>query len=145
MIKRKKRLKKRSDRPIPKLKREAWAIFSRYIRLRDCLKTTGLPNMGACLTCGTIHDFKNLQAGHFRHASNNTYFDEKNVHAQDARCNKWLHGCLDLYASHILNMYGQETLDDLIRRSHIPHQFTEHELKMIATKYSMKIEKLCDQ
>lgn len=64
-------------------KKKAWDAFSRYIRTRDCLKSTGDRNRGACVTCGRVFDFKKLQAGHFIPGRvNSILFDEQCVHAQ---------------------------------------------------------------
>ena len=46
-------------------KNAAWKEFSRYIRLRDCIKTTGDTDAGICITCGKLIPYGNSQAGHF--------------------------------------------------------------------------------
>jgi hypothetical protein len=58
-------------------------VFSQFIRLRDCLKTTGGLENGFCYTCGRLYPFKSLQAGHWipgRGGGN--VLDERGCHAQ---------------------------------------------------------------
>ena len=66
----------------------AWKSFSRYIRLRDCLRFTGDPDNGRCITCGRDYPFKKLQAGHFIQGRGNAVlFDERIVYSQCLGCN----------------------------------------------------------
>ena len=93
---------------ISSLKKKAWDLFSRYIRLRDCLKTTGCTSFGLCVTCGKRYHFKLLQAGHFipgRHNAN--LFSEKGTHAQCYNCNINLRGNTLEYRRKIIEMYGE--------------------------------------
>ena len=53
------------ERTHKQLSKKAWDAFSLFIRLRDCLKTTGAKEYGVCFTCGRKYAFKALQAGHF--------------------------------------------------------------------------------
>lgn len=58
-------------------------VFSRYIRLRDCM-----PNgYFRCISCGQIKPFEQADCGHFhsrRHMA--TRFDEDNAHAECRHC-----------------------------------------------------------
>lgn len=68
---------------LKKVKAKAWTAFSLYIRTRDCLKATGTPNLGICVTCGKQCDIKQLQAGHFIGGrTNSVLFVEDNCFAQ---------------------------------------------------------------
>ena len=78
---------------ISSVKKRVWAVFSKFIRMRDCLKTTGCKDWGLCITCGKRYHIKLLQAGHFisgRHNAN--LFLEKGTHAQCYNCNINLRG-----------------------------------------------------
>ena len=92
------RLKKRGAKT---LHEKAWDVFSKWIRNRD----------KQCVTCGSK---PTLQAGHFHHGVLD--FDEININAQCARCNKWLHGNLSQYAVYLINKYGQEAFNQLDAR-----------------------------
>jgi len=82
--------KKRKRVTITSLKEKLWVLFSRYIRRRDCLITTGSTEYGECITCDGTFEFDQLQAGHFisgRHNAN--LFSERGVHAQCIKCNRY--------------------------------------------------------
>lgn len=71
-----------------KLKKKAWDSFSKYIRTRDCLRFSGSPDFGKCITCSRPYEFKKLQAGHFiQGRSNSVLFDERMVYSQCLGCN----------------------------------------------------------
>lgn len=114
----KKPINKASKKPSKYLKEKTWTLFSRWIRRRDCLKTTGDEFKGLCYTCGACKDFMDLQAGHFRHGhSKMSYFDERNVHAQCNKCNLYLSGNLSIYSANLVRDYGPQILDELIALS----------------------------
>ena len=56
------RIKEKSNSRLPRkvkqpskatIKRRTWEVFSKFIRIRDCLNSTGCPDWGLCITCGT--------------------------------------------------------------------------------------------
>jgi len=90
-----------------------WKYFSRYIRTRDCIATTGTLNRGRCITCGQVFDFKDLQAGHAipgRH--NSILYDEELVNAQCKFCNGYGGGRYAEYASWFVRKYGIDRWDE---------------------------------
>ena len=92
---------------VSSVKKKVWEVFSRYIRTRDCLRTTGCSSFGLCITCGKRYHFKLLQAGHFiagRHNAN--LFSERGTHAQCYNCNINLRGNTLEYRRKIIEMYG---------------------------------------
>lgn len=108
-----------------RLKDRAWKVFSLWIRARD----------GKCVTCG---ERSNLQAGHFFH--NVLDFDEENVNAQCARCNKWLHGNLAVYANYLLNKLGQERFEALNLRHYKAiggEKRSEKDFELLIKKYEV--------
>ena len=98
-------MRRRSKNRIPTLRREAWRLFSEYIRERD---------HNVCFTCGGYAD----QAGHFIHARNSVYFDPRNVHAQCKFCNIFKNGNLIEYTAKMIDVYGREVVDELRRKKH---------------------------
>lgn len=42
-------------------KKKTWKVFSEYIRLRDCLETTGREDMGKCCKSRSIRSPKKLK------------------------------------------------------------------------------------
>lgn len=71
-----------------KAKEAAWDSFSKYIRTRDCIRFSGDPTWGKCVTCNRPYEFKQLQAGHFIQGRGNAVlFDERLVYSQCGGCN----------------------------------------------------------
>ena len=125
------------------LKKKVWAVFSIYIRLRDCLKTTGSPDYGKCITCNNVYSFSNLQAGHFIPGRHPAYlFCEKGVNAQCARCNKWLEGNTLEYRRKIIEMYGEGADEVLEQQAKQTKKFTIEELQGLLREYREKIKEL---
>ena len=124
-------------------KREAWAVFSRYIRLRDCLETTGSPDWGECITCDNQFEFKNLDAGHFipgRH--NGNLFSERGVHAQCRSCNRFGNGRQLEYRRQIIKLYGEGADEELEKEAGETKRYTVADLEAIKTHYQDKIKQL---
>ena len=125
------------------LKKEAWNLFSQYIRLRDCLRTTGCSSFGLCITCGKRYHFKLLQAGHFipgRHNAN--LFNEKGCHAQCYNCNINLKGNTLEYRRQIIRLYGAGADEQLEAEDKIVKDLRAGELRELITHYKQEIEKL---
>ena len=111
-------------------KKKCWKVFSEYIRLRDCLLTTGLPDYGKCITCLKTVPRKLLQAGHFipgRHNAN--LFSEKGTHAQCYNCNINLRGNTLEYRRKIIEMYGEYMDEALEEQAREIKKFTILDLK----------------
>jgi len=128
---------------ISSLKKKVWVEFSRYIRLRDCLKTTGCASFGLCITCGKRYHFKLLQAGHFipgRHNAN--LFSEKGTHAQCYNCNINLRGNTLEYRRKIIEMYGEGYDEILEEEARQIRKFTPSELEELMAYYQEKNREL---
>lgn len=132
--------KKNTKLSVTKEKQKAWTVFSQYIRLRDCLETTGTLHMGKCCTCGKIISYKESQAGHFIPGRGGAIlFLENNVHLQCAGCNIYRHGNVVEYLEFMRNKYGQEVLNELIAKRHETHRWKVCELQEIREKYQQKV------
>lgn len=128
-----------------KLKKDAWAWFSKYIRLRDCLKTTGTKEWGFCITCSRRFHFKELQAGHFVDGrGNGVLFQEDGVHAQCMQCNYFKSGNKDVYTPKMVEMYGLARVEELQAEKRIIKSFTNDELQEISDKYELAYKKLME-
>ena len=125
------------------IKRRAWDAFSKFIRTRDCLFTTGTIERGRCITCGEEFPFKSLQAGHFipgRHNAN--LFSEKGTHAQCRACNIWNHGKPLEYRRAIIDLYGKGYDEVLEREAKEIKKYTPQDLTNLIECYKMKVERL---
>jgi hypothetical protein len=109
---------KPKDRPksFPRLKKDAWDAFSKWIRQRDADESGHCK----CCTCGSIRDWKGMDAGHFvSRLYENTLFDPQNVHAQCKGCNMPPHnGRPIVYAAFLDAKYGQGTAMQIQARAH---------------------------
>lgn len=102
--------------PYYKIKRQptgskatAWKWFSKYIRLRDALATTGTPDYAKCITCNAILPIKNMQAGHMiPRRTGGILFDESMVFAQCKDCNETGNGERQKYKQIMVERNGLE-------------------------------------
>jgi len=139
-------IKKPKHKSMAKLKKQVWDIFSQYIRMRDCLKTTGCLSWGLCITCGKRYHIKLLQAGHFipgRHNAN--LFSEYGTHAQCYNCNINLKGNTLEYRRRILSLYGTGYDEILEEQDKEIKKFTITELEEMKETYKEKIKELLKQ
>lgn len=132
------------SKSISRLKKDVWNIFSKYIRLRDAMRTTGEPYSVRCITCNERKDTVNVDAGHF-YSRAYTYllFDEHNVHAQCKRCNMPPHsGEQYLYSKKIQELYGNSELERLTREKQYLKKYKKEELFNLLLDYRARIRKL---
>ena len=128
---------------VAQLKKQVWPIFSQYVRMRDCLETTGCPSFGLCITCSKRYHFKLLQAGHFipgRHNAN--LFSERGTHAQCYNCNINLRGNTLEYRRQIIRLYGEGADTELEREAQEIRKFTVDELIELKAYYTQKVKEL---
>ena len=117
-----------------KLFDKAWALCSKYIRIRD---------KGQCFTCPKRGEISEMQAGHFIHGkSTPIYFNEFNVNCQCVHCNYYLGGNRDIYLRNIQKKYGIKKGDELLRLRDQTHYYSVVELKGIIEKYKEKLKRL---
>jgi hypothetical protein len=94
-----------------------------------------------CFTCEKIMPWKESQAGHWikrGHAS--VRWDERNVKPQCPRCNLWLNGAQDAFAVALLNEYGPDTLEELMRLKHTAKRWRIPELRELLEQYTEATE-----
>lgn len=117
---------------ISKEKKKAWNLFSDFIRTRDCLRTTGLPDYGKCFTCDKTVPKTLLQAGHFvpgRHNAN--LFSERGTQAQCYNCNINLKGNTLEYRRRIIALYGEGADEGIEAEARKTKKFTIQELEQL--------------
>ena len=126
---------------LSKAKAKCWKYFSIYIRTRDCLKTTGDPEYGICVTCHKRFHFKQLQAGHYVQGRNNAVlFHEDLVHAQCAPCNLWKGGNLTAYALYMFNTYGEKKMAEFELLRHKTVKRTLFDYSLMTEDFKKKTE-----
>jgi len=132
------------------LKKEAWRVFSIYIRTRDCLKTTGTTERGTCITCNEMKLFKQLQAGHFVGGRGNAVlFHEEIVNAQCGYCNRkppmGLGGNYAQYTLVMIDRHGREKTEEFLNLRHSTKKYSPVDLTEVIETYKRKTQALLDK
>ena len=136
--------RKTKQKGIKELKADVWKVFSRYIRVRDCLRTTGTPGHGKCISCGEQKPINQSDAGHFVNRwYGSTFFDERNVHLQCKRCNTMNEQLR--YRRAIIKLYGEGIDIELEDKATEEKHFSVEELQGLLKYYREKLkEKLTE-
>lgn len=125
---------------------KAWEAFSKFIRLRDALKTTGDPDFLICITCKRRWKTNGrycAQAGHFVAGRNNSLLiDEKFVNGQCPICNVHLRGNIVLYEREMIKRYGKKAVEEVKDRSLETVQMKNYQWKEIEDEYKQKYKEL---
>lgn len=130
----KQRLRSKS---VKTLKRKLDDLFSLFVRLRD---------KGICYTCGIQKDPKDMDAGHYiKRQHNSLRFDERNVHAQCKKCNRFMGGNMSEYAVRLQRDYGQGILEEFSAKKQQIKVFTTTELEGLITHYKNEIWEIIKQ
>jgi len=113
-------------------------VFHRYIRLRD----TDEDGWGECITCNKRLHFSEGQAGHFigrQHLA--TRYDERNVHAQCRKCNRFEYGRQYEYSIAL----GKKLSNKLLQKSRGVLKLTDPEWQEIYDTYKTKLDEIKKQ
>jgi hypothetical protein len=141
-----KRKPAKAKTPHKKAKDAAWTAFSRYIRLRDAIRTTGSTEFCVCVTCGkTKPTFGKgcIHSGHWlggRKGKN--LFSELGVNGQCAGCNLFGAGMQVAYTAWMTEHHGHEIMDAIVLQANTPYKYTVDELVAIRAEYEAKAEEL---
>lgn len=134
---------------LSKAKKKTWVAFSKFIRTRDCLRTTGCASFGLCISCGKRYHFKLLQAGHFipgRYNAN--LFYEQGCHAQCYNCNINLKGNTLDYRDALIKLYGEYVINEIRENNKLKVKFIVADLLEMESEYIARTKNLegkCDQ
>lgn len=137
--------------PRKRAKALAWSSFSRIIRLRDAILTTGTMEYVKCCTCGKVikaFGAKNMgesgaDAGHWpkldgRH--DNVLFVLNGIHAQCVGCNQYGHGKPDEYDRFMDRTYPPEMIEEIRSWNEKTVDLSESDLREIH-KFCRALEK----
>lgn len=132
---------KKSDKK--KAKEKAWSAFSNYIRTRDCIRFTGDPDNGVCVTCKTHYPFKKLQAGHFIDGrGNSVLFDERIVYSQCYGCNVGNGGAYVEYFVFMEQEWGREKIDEFRSLKHDTKIYKVYDFQELEETFKQKTQEL---
>ena len=114
------------------------AIFSKYIRFKNA------PNgYCRCITCGVVQPPEDVDAGHYISRGVKVLrFDERNVHPQCRRCNRYGEGVKDEYALALIRLYGPDILEVLNKEKQSFKIYTDLELKEMRKEYRKLLKEL---
>ena len=104
----------KSPKTVVTSKEKAWAAFSEYVRVKECLESTGLAFVGVCFTCQRRFHISMLDAGHcFGGRRNARLFDIMCVRAQCRTwCNRMRHGEPEKFKKRLAEIYGEEWVEN---------------------------------
>ncbi len=127
-------------------KKKAWDEFSKFIRLRDALATTGDPLFLICCTCQKKYPAFGkdcAQAGHYLPGRKNSFlFDERGVHGQCYNCNINLKGNTILYRQFMIKKYNEKTVEAFEELFFRVKQYKPYELEELFEKYKQKVKEM---
>jgi len=126
---------------MPKKTQKYWKnkidkVFHEYIRRRDADNNTGNCE---CVSCGKTIHFSDSDAGHFISRKYLiTRYDERNVHAQCRRCNRFEYGRQFEYSIAL----GQELSKELLQTSRSMVKYTDADWQEIFEEFKNKLNEI---
>lgn len=115
------------------------AVYSHYIRLKDADKY----GVAKCVSCGVLARWERLQNGHYCARGNyNTRWMDMNCHVQCVGCNIFKKGNYPEYTAFMIEKYGADALQDLIKESKKVVKIETAELLDQIQKYKEIVDKL---
>ncbi len=142
--------KKRTEKKLllTPIKKDAWKWFSKFIRLRDALLTTGTKDMVKCFTCDALVSAWSrggAQAGHFLDGRGNAVlFDEDLVHAQCLQCNFYRHGFKESYEPKMIALYGKDRVEGFRVQKREIKRYTAEDYEKIRDYYKEEFENMLE-
>jgi hypothetical protein len=128
-----KSLKKKKPKSIGKLKKEAWRLFSIYIRKKH------MDRFGfcRCYTCDGVYPWNEIQAGHgIGGRTNSVLFDEEIVKPQCVSCNIFRLGNYTIFTTKLIKQHGMEWWERKLFNSRLVIKYTRSDIQEIINKYS---------
>lgn len=125
---------KKKSKSIKRLKKEADAVFSKFIRIRD---------KGQCFTCPTKGRIEDMQCGHYVSRSRlTTRYDEENCHCQCVACNVFKNGNMVAYSVNLMKLHGKDIIEELHLRSQVLRKFSRKDYEGLIAYYKNQINLL---
>lgn len=114
-------------------------VFSRYIRLRDCM-----PNgYFRCISCGQIKPFEQADCGHYINRQHmGTRYHEVNCNAQCRKCNRFMEGNMQGYRQGLVAKYGERRVLVLESMKSQTRKYSDFELTELSKYYKALGDKL---
>ncbi len=126
--------------------KKLWPLFSKYIRLRDAIRTTNTKDWLRCCTCDKPYKAFGVgcaQAGHYIPGRRNSLlFEERNAHGQCYTCNVTLKGRPIEYRKFMEREYGWDIITELEAKMYITIQFKRTDIEDMIEEYKHKVKLL---
>jgi len=108
------------------------------------LKAANENGLVQCVTCSKWAHWKDMQGGHFiSRGSKRWKLVEENVHTQCPGCNGFgmKYGNAEaVYTAYMIDMYGRDFVDEMLRTKGEPKKFTWAEVEEIDAEFSALIK-----
>ena len=135
--------KKKKPKKLTSLKDDAWALFSKIIRLRGSDEN----GFNTCVTCGVRKHWKKLQAGHFIDGRRGAVlFDPNGVWPQCFKCNFKSHGCLAgnkvKYTLWMQAKFGEDFVKEMVAKSHEQVIYTREDYAHMIRMFQDTLERM---
>ena len=125
---------------------KTWQAFSKYVRTRDCLNSTGNPNEGVCFTCGARLSYSKLQAGHIVSRTwGKAMYNPNVVFSQCTYCNHTREGAHVMGFFKLMEKYGLDKATEICMDAMGNHPYSIDELVNIEIKCLAWVERKRDE
>lgn len=125
---------KRSPKNAAKATACTW--YSKYIRMRDAIETTGTTTEAVCATCGKRMPIAQMDASHFVPGrTNGVLFDERNALAACRPCNRWRQGVWPLMEKALIAKYDRDIVERLKNLYGFNPPMEENDYREIAARF----------
>lgn len=96
-----------------------------------------------CVTCGSVHFWKDIDCGHFQpRARIATRFDERNCRPQCTRCNYYRHGEPDIFREKLIEIYGLEVVIEIEKTASYGGSFCAYQLIQMNDEFKILVKQL---
>ena len=133
---------KSKSKTISTLKKTAWALMSKYIRL----KYSDKDGMCRCVTCGKVDHYKKMQAGHAVAGRGGfVLFNEKIIRVQCLGCNVHAGGRYDRFFEYLFSEEKSITAEEyaeIVRESQKPHKLSIADYEKLIADLTPKVKDL---
>ena len=133
------KLKRTKQKSVARLRENAAVLLQKLVRMK---RADALGNC-ACVTCGAIKHWKEMQGGHFiERGKNSTKLIEENVHPQCPYCNQWgmkQTSTVLAYRQYMVAMYGERFVNDLEQKAKQVCKQTRAEIEEISADFAARI------
>lgn len=117
------------------------SLFAKWVKL-SAADENGYTQ---CVSCGKVEHWQDMDAGHFiPRASMATRWDQRNVHPQCKRCNRF---SVDHYIGYTLWMqeyYGQAVVDELRAQKSVPFIMRRSDYEDMIADIAGRLAELAD-